>query len=67
MQVKRRHLLKGVLAVGATPALAATSNAGDHSNKVTGTVVQIRPGYYSVNGWVVTEQELRSLREEGLC
>ena len=63
MQLKRRNLLKGVLAVGAAPALA--SSAGDKSEPKK--IVQIRPGFYSVNGWVVTEQELRNLREDGVC
>ncbi len=63
MQLKRRNLLKGVLAVGAAPALASSGNETAEPKKV----VQIRPGFYSVNGWVVTEQELRNLRKDGIC
>lgn len=65
MQFKRRNLLKGMLAAGAVPMASAASSRKNSINQ--SRVVRIRPGYYCVNGVVVTEQELQILKEEGVC
>ncbi|BFM05371.1 hypothetical protein [Halioxenophilus aromaticivorans] len=64
MQLKRRNLLKGVLASAAAPL---TATAADRKLSNNARVVKLRPGYYSVDGWVVNEQELTQLRKDGLC
>ena len=65
VQFKRRNFLKGVLASGAAP-LAVAESSRQHPPKMI-QPIEIRPGYYCVDGVVVTEAELRGLREEGLC
>lgn len=67
VQLKRRNLLKGLLATGAVGAASSHGKSHQGSAKDKASVRRIRPGYFCVNGVVVTAAELRTLQEGGLC
>lgn len=63
VHLKRRSFLMGVLSVGAIPTMASSAQQAGKSKRV----VEIRSGFYSVDGLVVNKQELRTMQKEGLC
>jgi len=65
MHCKRRNVIKGLFAASTLP-LAASGSANSKASRKP-NVLALQEGYYAVDGWVVTAEELRQLQKDGVC
>ncbi len=62
--MNRRNFISGALATGFAVAVPVKADSTNQAKKST-KVVCLREGYYTVDGWVVSEKELAQLKESG--
>jgi hypothetical protein len=61
VRIGRRSALKGILA-GSVSVSAALNAKPEREKKADYRIVELKPGYFVVDGWVVSKSELDALQ-----
>lgn len=62
--MNRRNFIGGAIATGFAAAVPVKANSSPSKAKST-KVVHLRDDYYTIDGWVVSKDELKRLKETG--